>query len=250
MRSTALLFGAILLLPACAGESDEMLPVSSTAGGKTTNAQSSVNAARRSNGFVRFVQAIPGVLNVDVYANDMRIFSNAAYGSVTAFRELPDASYTFRIRGAGDDMAVPMAIGERGVDSGRHYTVVTIRKPGTVKADLVVFADDLVPPKAGMASLRLINVAPDAGEIDLFTPGAEKPLFSGIDFEKATAYAEITAMVGQLAVHREDEKSALFVVPSTSFDSGKVYTVIVLGGTRDEPNATRALVVEDRFGTP
>jgi hypothetical protein len=196
------------------------------------------------NGFVRFVQAIPGVLNVDVYANDMRIFSNAAYGLVTAFRELPERA-TRCIRGAGDT-AVPMALGERG-RFGRHYTVVTIRKPGKVKADPVK-ADDLVPPKAGMSS-RLINVAPDAGELT-FTPGAEKPLFSGIDFEKATAYAEITAMVGQLAVHREDEKSALREVPSTSFDSGKVYTVIVLGGTRDAPNATRALVVEDRFGTP
>ena len=40
----------------------------------------------------------------------MRIFTGATFGSVTAFRELGDADYTFRIRPAGQEMAVPMAV--------------------------------------------------------------------------------------------------------------------------------------------
>jgi hypothetical protein len=250
MRSRSLLLCALSLAPACAGESDELMPVSTMSGDEASSVPSSADAARRSDGFVRFVQAIPDVASVDVYANDMRIFSGAAYGTVTAFRELPDASYTFRIRGAGDDMAVPMAVGDEGVTAGRHYTVVAIRKSDSAKARLVVFADELVPPAAGMAMLRLVNASPDAGELDLYTPGAEKPLFSDVDFEKATAYEQITAMVGQLDVRREDEKSSLILLPATSFEAGKVYTVIVLGWTHGAKNGARAVVVEDRFGAP
>jgi hypothetical protein len=239
-----------MLAPACVSESNEMLPVSSSAEGKVSSAPASVEAARRSNGFTRFVQAIPDVASVDVYANDMRIFTNVAYGSVTAFKELPHADYTFRIRGAGEEMAVPMAMGDEDVDSGRHYTVVATRKAESAKAKIEVFDDDLVPPAAGSAKIRVINASPDAGELDLFLPGAEKPLFSGIDFEKATKYEDIKPMVGRLAVHREDEKTTLIELPINSFDAGKVYTVIVLGWAHAAPNATRAIVVEDRFGTP
>ena len=250
MRPRPLLFSAILLAPACASESNEMLPVSTSAAGKTSSAPASSEAARRDNGFVRFVQAIPDVASVDVYANDMRIFTTVSYGSVSAFKELPDADYTFRLRSAGEEMAVPMAIGDDDIDAGEHFTVVAIRKADSAKAELCVFEDDLVPPKTGSAKVRVINASPDAGEIDLYLPGAEKPLFAGVDFEKATGYEEMKPMVGQLAVHREDEKTKLVELPITSFDAGKVYTVIVLGWTHGVANTARAVVVEDRFGTP
>jgi len=250
MRRCFLFLSPLLLAPACASEPNEMLPVSTTTEGTVSSVPASAAAARRSNGFVRFVQAIPDVASVDVYANDMRIFTNADFASVTPFLELPDEDYTFRIRVAGQEMAVPMAVGDEEVDSGRHYTIVAIRKPDSAKAELQVFEDDLVPPKAGSATVRLINASPDAGELDLYTPGAEKPLFSSVDFEDATGYEAIKPMVGRLNVHREDEKASLVELPITSFDSGKVYTVIVLGWTRDSPKVTRAVVVEDRFGTP
>jgi len=245
-----LLLTMLLLAPACASEKNEMLPVSTTAEGSVSKAPASVEAARRSNGLVRFVQAIPDVASVDVYANDMKIFTNAAYATVTPFKELTDDDYTFRIRIAGQDMAVPLALGDEDVDAGKHYTVVAIRKVNSAKAELFIFSDHLVAPTAGSAKLRLINASPNAGELDLYTPGSKDPLFSGVDFEKATGYEEIKPMVGQLDVHREDEKTALFQLPISSFDAGKVYTVIVLGWSQSTSAANRAVVVEDRFGSP
>jgi hypothetical protein len=245
-----LILTMFLLAPACASESNEMLPVSTTAEGTVSKVPASADAARRQNGFVRFVLAIPDVASVDVYANDMKLFTSAGYASVTPFRELPDEDYTFRIRIAGQDMSVPIAVGDEDVDAGEHYTVVAIRKVDSAKAELYVFSDKLVAPKAGSAKLRLINASPDAGELDLYTPGSKDPLFSGVDFEKATSYEEIKPMVGQLDVHREDEKTSLFELPINSFDAGKVYTVIVLGYMRSTSAANRAVVVEDRFGSP
>jgi hypothetical protein len=250
MRSHHVLLLAVSLAPACASESNEMLPVSTTAAGSSSTATSSVDAKRRDNGFVRFVQAIPDVSTVDVYANDMRIFTSASYGTVTPYRELGETDYTFRIRPAGQEMAVPMAVGEEDVDAGRHYTVIAIKKSGSTDSEMKLFDDDLVPPKAGAANLRIINASPDAGELDLYTPGAEKPLFSGVDFEESTDYETIKPMVGRLTVRREDEKAALIELPITSFDAGKIYTVIVFGWAGAVPPAPRAIVVEDRFGAP
>jgi hypothetical protein len=65
-----------------------------------------------------------------------------------------------------------------------------VRKAGAAEAVLEVFEDKLEPPKPGSVKLRLINASPDAGELDLFTPGAETPLFAGVDYQHATDYAE------------------------------------------------------------
>jgi hypothetical protein len=245
-------FAALCVLSsvvACVNEPDQVLPVSTTSEGVTSRAPASADAARRDHAFVRFVHTIPDVVAVDVYADDMRIFTSVPYGMVTPFKELPDEGYTLRIRPAGQDMAVPMAEESEGIAEGRHYTIGAFRTDSG-KADLVIFNDELTPPKAGTARLRVINASPDVGELDLFTPGAEDPVHDGVDYRESSGYAEIKPMSGKLELHRDGERTTLVDTPVSTFDAGKVYTLIVLGWSRGTPPDLKTIVVEDRFGIP
>ena len=250
MRTFAVSLGALALVTACASESEDVLPVSTEAGGQTSRVPAAAEAARRDSGFVRLVHAIPEVPSVDCYADDMKVLSNVAYATITAFHELPEESYDFRIRPAGQNLAVPLAEEGEGIDEGKHYTLVAFRQKKEGKANLTVFADDLTPPKAGFAKLRVINASPDAGELDVFLPGAEKAVFTDVDFEEATGYENVKPMTGRVQLNREDETTALANVPTTTFDTGKVYTLVVVGWAGGAPVPMRTIIVEDRFGSP
>src|SRR5689334_21493578 len=132
---------ACLFATACMNEADQMLPVSSSTGSSASKAPAATEAARRSNGLVRFVQAIPEVKSVDVYSNDMRAFVDVAYGSVTPYRELPQDRYTFHVRPAGQDVVASLADESEGISAGHHYTVVAFRDAGKSKATIRVFED-------------------------------------------------------------------------------------------------------------
>lgn len=249
MRSVFFL-SSLLAATACVHESSDVLPVSTTAGGQNSTVPASAEAARRDAGFVRFVQAIPDLATADLFADDMRIFTSVAYATVTPFREVPEQSYAFRVRPAGQEMAVPLAEEHERIGEGSHHTVVAFRKTNEGKADIEAFDDELTTPKAGMAKVRVINASPDAGELDAYTPGAEKAMVDGVDFGESSKYAEIKPMSGRIAIHREDEKTPLVELPTTTYDAGKVYTIVVLGWSKGSPPSLRTIVVEDRFGSP
>ena len=250
MRTSLVLAATALFAVACASESEEVLPVATrTTGVDTSHAASSKEAARRENGFVRFVHAIPDLTAVDVYSNDIRVFPNVLYGTVTAYFELPEEGYKFRIRPSGQNLAVPMAEADEGVDEGRHYTVVAFREPDEGKAALRIYEDKLTPPETGTAKVRVVNACPDAGELDVFTPGSEEALFTGVDHKAATDYAQVKPMTGVVTLHRKGEETTLASL-ATTFDVGKVYTIVVYGWSKGSPPTLRTLVIEDRFGTP
>jgi hypothetical protein len=245
-----LFLASLLAAAACVHESSDVLPVSTTAEGQRSTIPAAAEAARRDQGFVRFIQAIPDVASADLYAGDMRVFTSAAYGTVTPFKEIPEGLYEFKARPAGQEMAVALAEEHEHIDEGEHNTVVAFRKANDAKASMKVFEDELTPPKAGTAKVRLINASPDAGELEAYTPGSEKAVIDDVNFGDKSKYAEIKPLTGKVAIHREHEKTPLYELPTTTFDAGKVYTIVVLGWAKGSPSSLRTLVIEDRFGTP
>ncbi|HEX8688251.1 MAG TPA: DUF4397 domain-containing protein, partial [Pyrinomonadaceae bacterium] len=173
----ALRGAAALILLAAAGcarlGSERNGPVTTKTGAGTTTAPAAAEVAGRNNALVRFVHAVPGLAAVDLYAGDGRAFDGVAYKYVTAYRELPSASGVYRLRLAGQEAGEPLAEKTEGFGTGRHHTVVALPAGGTglfSKAEgveLRFVADELEPPSAGKARVRLVNASPDLGEVDL-----------------------------------------------------------------------------------
>ncbi len=91
--------------------------------------------------------------------------------------------------------------------SGRHYTLVIFPDAPAAKTDadapraegakaekklaLDVIADDLQPPSAGKARVRVINAAAGTDDIEVFLRGQKDALFNDVDFKEAIAYKEV-----------------------------------------------------------
>lgn len=231
----------------CTTEQEQSLPVTSKSPSGVSTTPPSRAAETRNRALVRFIQVVPEVESADLFANDLLVFTSVPYQGVTAYREVPDESLTFRIRPAGQHMAEALASESEGLSAGKHYTVISMRDEKKAKADIRVLEDALIPPSPGKSKVRWINATPDLQEIDVYAPGTEKALFSGVDFKDNTKYAEVSPMSGPLSVHREGEKTPVFTINSVDLQPNNVYTIVITGHANGQPGL-RAIVVEDKFG--
>ncbi|MFO0984443.1 MAG: DUF4397 domain-containing protein [Planctomycetota bacterium] len=238
---------AALALAACQSDTDQRFPVTSRTDQVATEAPPARAMEKRNTALVRFIHAVPEVAAVDLYGNSMLILTTVTYKTITPFQEVQHDSIEFRIRPSGQHMAEPLAVESEGIARGEHYTVAAFPQGQAAKADLRVFEDDLSPPPAGKAKLRVINGAADLSEIDVSLSGGEKPLFTGINFKSASRYGDVNPVTGSVKIHREGEKTPVLDVPFVHLEAGKIYTLVIVGRAVGTPRL-EALTVEDRLG--
>lgn len=241
---------ASLLAAACAIESRRNEPVTTTTDKGSSTAPPAKEAEKRGRALVRVIHAVPGGAAGDIFADNTKAFPGVAYKTVTPYRELSDDRHDFRLRPAGHDAAPPLAEQSENFSGGKHYTVIALPTDATAKeVTLKIVADNLVPPPAGKAKVRVIQASPDAGEIDIYAKGQERALFSRLDFKSEAGYAEIDPMSVTLEVRPEGKKDSLLTVPGVRFEVGKIYTLIVTGRTKGTPKL-EAIKVEDQLTGP
>jgi hypothetical protein len=250
---------AALLLTAAAGcarlGSEQTGPVTTRTDAGTTTAPAASEVAARKNALVRFVHAVPGLAPVDVFAGDGKAFDAVIYKYVTAYRELPVASAPFRLRLAGQEAAEPLAQESEGFGIGQHHTIVALHTGGSgllskgTGVELRFLHDELEPPSAGKARVRVFNASPDLGEVDLYATGRAEPVLKGVKSGAVSAYVEAEPTGAGLEVRRAGENVTTLAVPGTKLEAGRLYTVFIVGGTKGAAKL-ESFVVEDQLGAP
>jgi len=229
---------AILGTAAC-NKKTEQPTSTATSEGQTSTAAAGTTAARQDRALVRFVNADPGHATADLWFGDMKAFSDVAYKAVTPYTELPADRSTFKLRASGQNTDV--ATNNEGLYAGRHYTLVAIRKQDGTNI-LRAVSDDLDAPSAGKAKVRMINAAPNAGELDLVQARDRKnEIFDGIDFDSPTSFKEVEP--GNFEVRHDDNKAPALRLPQLSVQPDKFYTVIITGD-----RAVESIRIEDQLG--
>ncbi|HZG92486.1 MAG TPA: DUF4397 domain-containing protein, partial [Pseudonocardia sp.] len=106
-------------------------------------------------------------------------------------------------------------------EEGRAYTAAGLG----LRADLAVrvLDDDLSPPPAGQARVRVVQGAGDAGDVGLRWNGA--PMVDALAFGSATEYVDVPAGSGSFDVRPARGAEARFAV---DLAAGGVYSVIVV----------------------
>ncbi len=253
-----LIAASLLTLAACASESannDQSVTTRSSSGSMTTTAPPAKEAEQRGQALVRLIHAAPGVAALDGFANDSKVFTDVTYKNITAYREVPGADQTLRLRFAGQDSAQPLAEDPESFVKGRHYTVLAvpssataiITRDGGQRVDLVFIDDQLAAPAAGKARLRVIHSSPDLGDIDIYAPGRAEAIAQAVSFGSATKYVDTDPTSSALEVRRKGENITTLSVPSTNYQAGKLYTIIVVGQTKGT-SKLESIVVTDEFG--
>jgi Domain of unknown function (DUF4397) len=146
--------------------------------------------------------------------------------------------YTFE--GTPTTSSKPLFTFDATFESAKTYTVIAMGAvAGKVPArpiTPVILEDNNTPPGSGNFKLRLVHAVTDstAETVRAFitSPGANLtgvPLT--LDYSKASVYVELTAGAYQLRVVPKTENSpVLRDLPTFTFESGKVYTVIAADG--------------------
>jgi hypothetical protein len=182
-----------MLVTGCNKESKQTAPVASESGGAASKAPESGEAANKNDqALVRVIDAAPDAAPLEVIADKNPVFTRVEYKEVTPYKALPANFDDFAVKPAGEDVATPLAENSESIMSGRHYTVVIFpEKDAEKKVALEVISDDLQPPSAGKARVRVINAAAGTDDIEVHLRGQNEALFNDVDFKEAIAYKEV-----------------------------------------------------------
>jgi len=249
VRVSLLLTAVLFLAAACSNEPKQTQPVISKTDSGTSTAPAAKEAGQRNNALVRVINATPGAMAVDIFADDQKTFEAISFKGVTPYKEISDTSHTFRVRQAGKDSEQPMAENSENLAAGRHYTILVMAGTND-KTTISIINDNIATPPADKAQVRVIHASPDSGEVDIVDKSGNKKLFSGINFERETAYTAVDPMKTTLEIRPEGQDKSVLTVPNANFEKGKYYTIVVTGHSKGMPNL-QALMIEDQLaGTP
>lgn len=244
MKKTKIVAGAALsallaLSTACStNKTAQTSPVESSGDGKGT-APAAATAKQADQAMVRFVNGT--TTTKDLAFGDTTPFTGIDARDVTAYKTLPAERHDFKLF-AKDDKTTALATNSEGLTAGKHYTILAYSdKSGKTSLDPV--DDDLTPPAAGQAKVRVINLTPGMENVDLYA-GQKSPLISGAGRDHPTDYKEINPAEAELTVRHGMSKRDAAPVKDLTFEAGKLYTVLVF---QDKNGKIKVKTIKDEF---
>jgi uncharacterized protein DUF4397 len=280
-----------MLVTGCSKEPKQTAPVASQSGGSSSTAPESGKAAKENEqALVRVIDAAPDAAALEVIADKNPVFTRVEYKDVTPYKALPANFDDFAVKLAGQDTAAPLAENSESIMSGRHYTLVIYPEAPTAasaapaadtpradnekaekKVAIDVIADDLQPPAAGKARVRVINAAAGTDDVEVFLRGQKDALFDDVDFKEAIAYKEVDPVKTTLEWRTaesllnsanpktgdRDRVAATNAQPGKvlgthviDFEAGKSYTIVIAGLANGTKHKFETIVVEDTVPQP
>jgi Domain of unknown function (DUF4397) len=117
-----------------------------------------------SNASLRVVNATLTHASIDLLVNSTVSASATASDTASAYVSPASGSVTLQINDAGAGTALATSVPT--LTGGNHYTMVVYESGSTVKT--VILNEDFATPASGVATLRLVDVAPEAGKLDVY----------------------------------------------------------------------------------
>lgn len=163
------------------------------------------------------------------------------YGSATDYRSVPPGAYAVTVRAVGSAAdAAPLL---STTYTARPGSAVTLAMLGSVaQARLAVLQDDLTPPAAGSARVRVLPAAGSAPQVTVQAQGGPT-LASDAVLGQPTAYVTVPAGPWPVTVSAGSTPAGTGTV---QLASGAVYTVLVLDGAA--PGQVRIDLLTDAAG--
>lgn len=94
-------------------------------------------------------------------------------------------------------------------------------------AEIIVLTDTANSPASNKAYLRIINLSPDAGSVDLFAN--EDPVTTGIEFKEATEFKNVDPGNVDIEILDTNTDAVLTTIADAPLTSGFYYTLILRG---------------------
>jgi hypothetical protein len=191
---------------------------------------------------VRFVHAIAdtGALDVRVNGTPLARLTAITYSDATQYEEIGAGLLTFTAAAspsAQDPTRLLARLTGIDVQAGSVLTVVASGEARDTISDraatLTAYRDDVSPPAAGQARLRIINASPDAGAVDVYATLAGigvggTPTFAGVDL-KSQSTRTLAAGTYTLTITALSEPSQVLGTSTVTLPVGGAQTVLIRG---------------------
>lgn len=179
---------------------------------------------------IHVVHGIAGAGPLDVYLDGSLALIGIEFTETSSLLAIPAGDHQFAVVPTGSSPEEAIASGTLSLGDGTRYYATLL---GTTDAPSVgLFAIDARPLAAGQARFRVINGAPDVGEIvPVFTGG--DALSEPLAFGDASQYAAIDAGAYDLDVLDAVSGAALLSLPQTPFESAVATDILVVGQLAD-----------------
>lgn len=197
--------------------------------------------------WVRAAHLVPGIgaTRIDLVpaaggATSIAMSPSASYGDVTQYQKIDPGDYTVYVRPQGATLdTAPMLQRAFTVVAGKATTLAVL---GTVDAPrLVALDDDLTPPAADTARVRVLPAASHAQTVSV-TAMNGPTLTTGAVIGQATPYTSVPAGNWTLDLAYNTGLSASQTV---ALASGSVYTAVILDSGTD---SVQLKVITDAAG--
>lgn len=181
--------------------------------------------ARQQPSYMRLLNASPGMIPVDIYANRGQIASGLAYKGFTEYFQMLPGRYSIQVFRAGTTSPVLLDM-EIELPAQSINTAVLI---GSAPAlSIRTFFETVIQIAPGMLYLRFANLVPDSQGMDLALSDGTK-LFGDVSFGMATNYTPITAGRYVFYLRQSGTDRNLLYVPNISLGEGRFYTIYAVG---------------------
>jgi hypothetical protein len=194
---------------------------------------------------------------VDILVGGTAVLTNVSPATASTFVPVSTGTISVQVNKTGTTTVVAGPVDVTTTAGGR-VTIATItqtaagggQQPTPAVVGTQVFQDDIAPPAAGQAKIRVIHGSPDAGAIDILA--GDQVLVSNLAFPTASAFVEVPA--GSYAVKVNTTGTTTTLAGPTSIDlvAGRIYTIYASGLATDKsltinPLVDRAFDAQARF---
>ena len=194
--------------------------------------------AAEADATVRLIHASPGAPNVDVLVDGQPVVEGVAYGMATEY--VPITAEEHRIQIVPTGQTADAAVVDETVEAGpgQAYLVAVFGLLNDIGG--AVYDIDLSEIEPGTARVRMLNLSPDAGDLDLLETGGDE-WFGDVALGEASDYRDV-APGAYSADLRGDDDRVLLTVADLTFEETQVYDVVALGQVADDTLEVQSLI--------
>jgi hypothetical protein len=187
---------------------------------------------------LRVIHASPGAPEVDVLIDGQPLMEGIAYGTASDYATITPEEHRVQIVPTGQTADAAVVDETLGAEPGRAYVVAVFGLLNDIGG--AIYDVDLSEIEPGNARVRLLNLSPDAGELDLLETGGDE-WFGNVALGEISDYRDVPPGTYSADLRAEDDR-ILQTVTDLTFEETRVYDVVVLGQIADDSLEVQSLI--------
>lgn len=183
-----------------------------------------------SNTQVRLLNATRSYAQLDLSVNDKTVNTKVAYAAVGEYASVGTKETATKV--LTSDVGTSISATTPTLEGGSNYTFITYGFAGAVRTS--VLQENQTAPEANKAKLMVLNLAPDAGALDVYVTTATDDINSAtalttnLSGGSGSGYIQINSGTFRVRVTGYNKRSDLRLdIPAVTLDSASVNTLIL-----------------------